>query len=753
MACAAEEDPGATLSGFARILADTDAGVFGSVQDVLAIFKAADEEFWNLNEPSIRVSPLCTYDADTPCWAVALQLAWNDLFNRRGVEVIQLQKGTLHFRALYIDPEDLWVEDDVKFLCLYLWLLRQHRCITGVVISVPIVAPRHGPLFLSLLKLTDFVQKCEIHGNDLFRGPSLAGAKPFLTALDRLSRLRELGLSTVHLIDDDVSILARLVERNPFLIALILIDVEMSPLAFSELVGKVVEHKKLQDFRVKTTAQEPESVFTEALSLIGRSETITRLYVHVDRGLVSLLQGLLGNSSLYELTLEPVIYDAQVLRALANFLENNASCKRLKACFNTKKFLDLASALDDMQRIVGRSSLVTLVLSGSVLEPLPASRLADGLALSRTLCELHVDECELTPVEGLSFVTAVKRCLEYGQFQELNVGALSGAPDEQLQLFRHIMDAGVCDKVTVVFNDCLVMPLCEALRRNSTLVNVSLSYDEDIDLEPILLALKNTTRSLERLCINTLQTVRKLGGHFLADLIRRAKSLKVVRLRCCIMPSAAVLILKALSRSRSVVLLTIEHWDWTASVRQAFADMLQLNRSLNRLEFYWSDIDDYEIFKGCLINALSLNLSVSVVKVYHGPERDEAAAHDCGFLPHVQRNEMILAWATDVILRDGMCAEAAAVVDLLRTCEAPLDLLQRSADFSPRTAMNRIHVARMATRTQFYALSSAFRGQRTFVLTSLGQQLFQDLLIFVRHDVLKAVAFIKPRSKATSARD
>lgn len=249
------------------------------------------------------------------------------------------------------------------------------------------------------------------------------------------------------------------------------------------------------------------------------------------------------------------------------------------------------------------------------------------------------------------------------------------------------------------------------------------------------------------------QTVRKLGGHFLADLIRRAKSLKVVRLRCCIMPSAAVLILKALSRSRSVVLLTIEHWDWTASVRQAFADMLQLNRSLNRLEFYWSDIDDYEIFKGCLINALSLNLSVSVVKVYHGPERDEAAAHDCGFLPHVQRNEMILAWATDVILRDGMCAEAAAVVDLLRTCEAPLDLLQRSADFSPRTAMNRIHVARMATRTQFYALSSAFRGQRTFVLTSLGQQLFQDLLIFVRHDVLKAVAFIKPRSKATSARD
>ncbi|XP_065290850.1 uncharacterized protein [Dermacentor albipictus] len=753
MACAAEEDPGATLRGFARILADTDADVFGSKDDVLAIFDAADEEFWNLNEPTLLVSPLCTYDGNNPCWAVSLQLAWNDLFNHRGVELIQLQKGTLHFRTLNVEPDDLCAEDDVKFLCLYLWLLRQHRCISGVVLSIPVAAPRHGSLFLSLLKLTEFVEKCEIHGNDLFRAPCLGGSEPWITALDSLSRLRELGLSTVHLIDHEVTTLAKLVETNAFLVALVLIDVEMSLLAFSELVTKVVEHKKLQDFRIKMTTKEPQSIFTEALSLIGRSLTITRLYVHVDHGLVSLLQGLVGNSSLYQLTLEPIIHDGQVLHALADFLENNVSCKRLKACFDTRKLLSFDCALDDMQRIVGKSSLVILVLSGSVLAPLPVNHLAEGLAVSRTLCELHVDECELMPTEGLSFVKALKRRLVFGRFKELNLGALDGEPEEQLLLFRHIVEAGVCDRVTVVFNDCLVMPLCDALRWNSRLVNVSISYDEEIDIEPILLALKNTARSLESLCVSTLQNVGKLGGHFLAQLIRSAKSLKVVRLRCYVVPSAAVLILKALARSRSVLLLTIEHWEWTASVRRAFADMLQLNRSLYRLEFYWNDLEDFDVIKGCLTSALSFNLSVSVVKVYHGPELEEAAAHDCGFLPHVQRNEMILAWAAEVILRDGMWAEAAAVVELLHTCEAPLDLLQRIADISPRTATKRIHVARMATRTHFYALSSAFRGEPEFVLTSLGQRLFQDLLIFVRHDVLKAVAFIKPPSMDLSACD
>lgn len=746
-----KKDQGATLAGFAKTLVKADARVFVSVDNVLAIFKAADEEF--CNDGTTCLSATCTFSEKSLCWAVNRQREWNAMFNNRGIEVIQLQKGTLHFRTLNIDPEDLEANADVKFLCLSLWLLRQHRCISGVVLSIPVLAPRHESLFVSLLKLPEFLQKCEIHGNDPFKGRALAKAEPRASALDHLSRLRELGLATVHLIDDDVAILARLVERNALLVALILIDVEMSALAFAELVARVVEHKKLEDFRVKISAKEPESVFNEALSLIGQSRTISRLYVHVDHGLLSLLQGLLDNSSIRELTLEPMINDAKIVRALADFLEKQASCKRLKACLNARQFGHVAGALDDMQRIIGNSSLRVLVLSGSALTPLPANRLADGLAMSKTLRQLHLDDCELACLDVLPFVMAVRRCAESGQFEELNVGALVGKELELCELFRKIVEVGVCDKITLVYNDCLVEPLREALQTNIKFVNVSLSYGEDTEVEPVLHAMRSTVKTLKTLCINSPRVLSSLGGQFLANLIRKADSLTVVRLRCRTKANASIQILKALAESRSVILLTTERWDFSENVQRTFADMLRQNRSLNRLEFYWSNVGDYEPFKKYLIKGLEFNQSVSVVKMYHGQERDELAVHDFELLQCIHRNAMLLAWVTDVILRDGMCPEGAAVVDLLNTCEAPLDLFQRTGDFSPRTANKRIRLARMATRTQFYALISEFRGRRDFTLNAIGRAHFQNLVLSMRDDVFSTMGVETSASSGASGSD
>ncbi|XP_075543304.1 uncharacterized protein LOC142577734 [Dermacentor variabilis] len=732
-----KKDQGATLPGFAKILVKADARVFVSIDDVLAIFEAADEEF--CNDGTTYLSATCTFSEKSSCWAVQRQREWNKMFNHRGIEMIELQKGTLHFRTLDVDPEDLPVNTDVKFLCLCLWLLRQHRCISGVVLSIPVLAPRHESLFLSLLKLTEFLQKCEMHGNDPFTRRALAKAEPRATALDHLSRLRELRLAMVHLIDDDVAVLARLVERNALLVAFVLIDVEMSALAFDELAARVVEHKKLEDFRVKISAKEPESTFNDALSKIGKSSTISRLYVHVDHGLLSLLQGLLDNSTVGELTLEPAINDAKVVCALADFLEKCPSCRRLKASFNANKFSHIAGTLADLQRIVGNSSLRVLVLSGSALAPLPARRLADGLALSTTLRKLYVDDCGLGCKDVLPFVRAVRSCMQYDEFEELDVGAPIGKQPEQWELFRTIVELGVCRKVTLVYNDCLVEPLREALQTNIKFVNVSLSYGEDTEAETVLHALRSTVKTIEKLCISTPRVLSSLGGQFLANLIRKADSLKVLRLRCRTKANASIQIVKAIAESRSVVLLSTEHWDLSEHVQRAFADMLRKNRSLYRLEFYWGNVGDYESFKGHLIKGLEFNQSVSVVKMYHGQERDELAVCDFELLQCVRKNAMLLAWVTDVILRDGMCPEGAAVIDLLNTCEAPLDLFQRTGDFSPRTANNRIRLARMETRTQFYALISQFRGRPDFHLTASGRVLFQNLLHSMRDDVLSSM--------------
>lgn len=246
-----QDDP--ALTEFADELSGAAPDVFGSALNVLAVFDVANERIWQ-KAPTMHLSTACTFtDTNPQCWATARQTAWNYLLNSRGIELVQLQRGAFYFRTLNVDPDDLTKTDDAKFLCLCLWILRQHRCIFQVSLSIPVLAPRHRSLFMHLLKLTEYVQKLEIHEHQ-FRASACdldppAGTsrfqdfegKPWAYKLDCLSQLQELGLSTVSLNDEDCDALIRCIERNKYLVAVILIDVEMNMQTFAGLVDKIVK--------------------------------------------------------------------------------------------------------------------------------------------------------------------------------------------------------------------------------------------------------------------------------------------------------------------------------------------------------------------------------------------------------------------------------------------------------------------------------------------------------------------------------
>ncbi|KAL1483204.1 hypothetical protein MTO96_033363, partial [Rhipicephalus appendiculatus] len=184
-------DKGSTLEGFAKLLAAADDSVFQSPDNVIDIFTEVDQTF--CDDSTCLTNP-CTFASTYSCWAVNNQQGWNDLFNPRGAEVLQWKRGLLCFRTMDVDPEDLDSLGDIKYLCLYLWFLRQHSCISAVYVSLPVLAPRHVSLFASLLRLTDGVRKCEIRGNDPYMGPSFPIAECRLRPLNSLSKLQELGL-------------------------------------------------------------------------------------------------------------------------------------------------------------------------------------------------------------------------------------------------------------------------------------------------------------------------------------------------------------------------------------------------------------------------------------------------------------------------------------------------------------------------------------------------------------------------------
>ncbi|KAL3228255.1 hypothetical protein MRX96_048676 [Rhipicephalus microplus] len=274
----AAQDEGPTLTEYAEELSAAAPNVFGKALNVLAMFNVANEQISNM-DPTMRLNTACTFTEIHPeCWATEHQRAWNYLLNSRGIELVQLRRGTFYFRCMNVDPDDLNKADDAKFLCLCLWILRQHRCIFQVSLLIPVLAPRHRSLFMHLLKLTKYVHKLEIY-EDPFRSspcdlypPARASSSdfqgdPWAYKLECLSMLQELGLSTVSLNDEDGDALIRCIEQNKNLVAVIMIDVEMNMQTFVELIHKVVKLEKLQDFRIKITAKEPKGMFAKNPSL------------------------------------------------------------------------------------------------------------------------------------------------------------------------------------------------------------------------------------------------------------------------------------------------------------------------------------------------------------------------------------------------------------------------------------------------------------------------------------------------------
>ncbi|KAL1476548.1 hypothetical protein MTO96_036418 [Rhipicephalus appendiculatus] len=321
-------------------------------------------------------------------------------------------------------------------------------------------------------------------------------------------------------------------------------------------------------------------------------------------------------------------------------------------CLDMSEAYTAHTLMDVLIWIVKGSCVRTLILSGSTINRPQSVALAKALARSK-LAELHLDECRIECAAVEYFAKSIAAYSPYDNFKELNVGAVVGNDEQQHRMLWHIAEAGVRSKITLACSGCHFQNCNDWNIRaeHKHFTKVSLSFTEEAKVEPVLHDLVNATETLESLSIVSNGDLTETGATYVADLIRKCSKLRVLRLRCRLSASGAALVLTALEDSRSVVLLTM----------------------------------------------------------YQGARPAEIAECDPEILLSLQRNEMALAWATSRILNEhNMSAEGSVLADLLDVCDARFDLYQRVADFSPRTAHNRVRMALMATRTAYYALRARF---------------------------------------------
>ncbi|KAL1446589.1 hypothetical protein MTO96_044539 [Rhipicephalus appendiculatus] len=512
----------------------------------------------------------------------------------------------------------------------------------------------------------------------------------------------------------------------------------MCPVDFLSLSAKLSSLTHLQDIRIRLTAKKYDANFSKGMYLLGQVPILSRLYVHADFCIESLLAGLQENQTLTELTLEPAISDVNILTKLWCFLEKHLRCVRLRISVDRNVTIDPSVELTILEGIIRHRSVQALVLSESTIGFSASLRIADALAESN-LKELNLEGCKIHCDAIPRFVRAIQCLKKRKTFRELNLGAVIGTGQQQRDMCVLVQKTNVLQWMTLAFNEYHIdnfvgLPLYNINLKH--IVKLCLSLGDGACPDSVLHTLKQKLESLESFSLESDLVISKMGGSFLAHIIRQNKFLKVLRLRGRTAPSGSIQMLRALADSDSVLLLTIERWNLTEKVAYAFFQMLLRNGSLRRLEFYWKDIMDYKIFKHHLADGLSFNKFVVVLKMFKGELRDELVDRDFQLLEYLRRNEMMLVWAMDAAIKDGMQQEGLAIAELLDICELPLDLFQRTSDFSPRTAANLVRETLMATRTFYYALRSAFPGDPNNMLTLEASRLIRSLILSMQNPVM-----------------
>lgn len=714
-----EEEPfHVALCEFASTLCRSDPDVFGSEERILTIFRNLDRQYMEIVNAH-PITDVCTHERRrSSCWAFYHRPVWNFIMNKRGIELTVFQNIDLKFRTMDVYTEDLEQADDVKVLCLSLWLLRHHRCITAVSLCLPVVAPRHRNLFMELLQFTGDVRWLALHGEELFRkkddptyddeATAAFTAVRWTHKLNNLSLLRELVLSNLHASGDAAEDFISCVKRNKLLSVLILIDVEMSADTFNSIVDELVKRKNFEDFRIKITETQRNEFTGGTLYKIGQSRSLLRFYVYsacTTEGRLTAAQ----NSSLRELIFEPPISSAATLGEIREVLQVCQWRVRLKICVDLSARTASPDTLWNLLDIIQEKSLQVLVLTGSTISYNESLRIADALE-SSNLIELHLDKCNIMCAAILPFINAVRRLKpENPKFKELNLGVVTGPPGEQAWAQQMIVFYGVQRCIRVVFTDFLdnYSTWITAGKGMRDFSEISLTFSETTPSDGFLTELADTATWLECLTIYTNQVLSLHAMKMLGEVIKRNVLLKVVRLRFRTEKDYAKDVLSAVANSKSVVLLAIQGWDWNDKMLEGLHRMLRDNVSLYRLELYWDKDEYYMPLKGCLQRALKKDTSVVVVKMYRldGAGYIEVPLRDFSILKFLHRNETTFDWAMDRLARCRMGEPLEVVAEILNICSSPLYSRRRTVDLAPCIVQSMERLDRVATRTDYYSLS------------------------------------------------
>ncbi|KAH7980916.1 hypothetical protein HPB49_020102 [Dermacentor silvarum] len=643
----------ALMNDFARFLCNEEPDVFQNVFRVKRLLELTDRHFRDGNDFMESFFSLCTQDIEDDCWTFSCHRRLNTVLMPRGIEMISLHENAFALQTLENTDDVLIGRTDLLPMCICIWLLRTHSCISKVVLNVATVARFHVPEFWRLLSFnTAHLDQVELRG--LMTDESHFGLYPLFV---NASKLTELIIVDMPLNNMEVSKLCLALFEKKRLQRLVLKYVGMTTTAL-QLLGKVIPSCcRPMSLEWREKIRPCESYEIAAASLLDTP--VSKLCLEAPCNWMDLFKRLRYNKSLSEL--EIMDCDSLTflsLNELADAMLINSTIRRLKL---TISFPPMNAYVSDAWRKLTQSigqnrGLKSLSFASSNFceESQPMASLAEAIALNKTLVELSVEDCNLSCLSVLFLLDGLSR---NETMKTLHLGLLR--EDEQInqRVLKRVTELGLGERVDCVYelkNDWLLRwprEVYAAVPFRRVRVARTSAFNGDY----ILNILHHALGTLTSLYVEGVAGVpmTSIGAQYLSDLFANSIVLEHVTLLFDAATGPIVTILDGLASSKSIYSVVVGRgWQLSDEVAITFEETIRKNSSIAELTVWQDTRVGFEKLKAHLRLGVERNDAICKVRLLYGPEKKES--HDWALLMLLLSNRVVTSWALDIILGYSM---------------------------------------------------------------------------------------------------
>ncbi|CAN8003344.1 unnamed protein product, partial [Ixodes hexagonus] len=564
----------------------------------------------------------CTQGGAGLCDITRKLCVFNEFLQTVGMELKEVGPGTLGLIPLHPGTViDAFRCTDHRAWILLHWLLKEHRCITTLMLPWTMLPwstlPKHPQhLLCDALRLNSEMRKLGLSGCTL----SNEAFGDVVDALGTLTKLETVELCDVFPIQGSIGHLGKALQKLTALRCLTLSGVRMMSYDAALLLAALKTTPTLSLLDVEDYFLEPEGGMALA-ELVAQSTTLKQLCVWQAvclkmKELEVLFSGLSSNHHLEELRLKGFALHERTVDRLARAVAKHRTLRCLEVrCYVADCDIN---GIPLAKLVKKNTGLRELVFAGGKSECF--ALFAAAISMNRTLERLFLglSDMEVSDYEGFLRALALNESLECVTFEKVDSGSLS-------DLCTLLRETGTEGRVRfrAEFEDPQV--LAKSIKDCTRLYHLSYAAAACVPAKCNLPsgALKELIHydRLQELSIRLDGVAECESAACLAPFLASTKTLRDVSLTFHIDVDTTRVLLEALASNKSISRLTVKNWVFGAAEIDLLFQIIKTNDILNELHLQPSD------YRGCptlnqLPQRLQDNHSLLKVSVKQGLRYD-----------------------------------------------------------------------------------------------------------------------------------